>query len=143
MEKYDQLRGEEYINEYPPYSPQDLRRREATLTAAKLMLNAALTAPVAGGVPQIEAHMVYGQEEMEKARQQLVDYPWQEKGAKERKVVFLHLPKVEIVSDDLDIRAVALAGGREVAKAAGVAADYFEKKAEKPSKQKPSPSKVV
>jgi hypothetical protein len=84
-----------------------------------------------------------GQEELEKARQQLVDYPWQEKGTKERKIVFLHLPKVEIISNNLDIRAVALAGGREVAKAAGVAVDYFEKKAKKPTKKKPLPSQAV
>jgi len=29
------------------------------------MLDAALTAPFAGGVPSIEAHIVYGQEELE------------------------------------------------------------------------------
>ncbi|MGB9499196.1 MAG: DUF2148 domain-containing protein [Dissulfuribacterales bacterium] len=66
MERFDQLRGEEYINEWPRFSPQDMRRREATLVAAKLVLNAAMTAPVAGGVPQIDAHLVYGQEELEK-----------------------------------------------------------------------------
>lgn len=66
MERYDQLRGEAYINEWPRYSPQDLRRKEAVVLAAKLALNAALTAPVAGGVAQIEAQLVFGQEEMEK-----------------------------------------------------------------------------
>lgn len=66
MERFDQLRGEEYVNEWPRYSPQDLRRREATIIAAKLAMNAALTAPVAGGVPQIDAHLVYGQEELQK-----------------------------------------------------------------------------
>ena len=66
MERFDQLRGEEYINEWPRYSPQDLRRREATLIAAKLAVGAAMTAPVAGGVPQAEAHLVYGQEEMKR-----------------------------------------------------------------------------
>jgi len=35
------------------------------LEAARLMVNSALTAPLAGGVPQIEAHIVYGQEELE------------------------------------------------------------------------------
>ena len=71
MERFDQLRGEEYINEWPRHSPQDLRRREATLTAARLIMNAALTAPVAGGVPQIEAHLVYGQEELEEVARKM------------------------------------------------------------------------
>ena len=65
MERFDQLRGQEYITEYPQYSPQDLRRREAVIIAAKLALNAAMTAPVAGGVAQIEAQLVYGQEELQ------------------------------------------------------------------------------
>ncbi len=71
MERFDQLRGEEYINEWPRHSPQDLRRREAVLVAAKLVLNAALTAPVGGGVPQIEAQLVYGQEELEKVARKM------------------------------------------------------------------------
>lgn len=66
MEKYDQQRGEEYIEDWPQYSAQDLRRREGTIMAARLCLNAALTAPIAGGVPQIEAFIVYGQEELER-----------------------------------------------------------------------------
>lgn len=71
MERFDQLRGEEYISEWPRYSPQDLRRREATLIAAKLAVGAAMTAPVAGGVPQVDAHLVYGQEEMEKVARKM------------------------------------------------------------------------
>jgi uncharacterized ferredoxin-like protein len=66
MNKYDQFQGEEHVAEWPPYSPQDFRRKEGVLAAAKLALNAALTAPVAGGVSQIEAQLVYGQTEMEK-----------------------------------------------------------------------------
>lgn len=66
MERFDQLRGEEYVEDWPRHSPQDLRRREATIMAARLCMNAALTAPVAGGVPQVGAHIVYGQEELEK-----------------------------------------------------------------------------
>lgn len=73
MEKYDQQRGEEYISDWPRFSAQDLRRKEAAIMAAKLCLNAALTAPVAGGVPQIEAHVVYGQEEIEKAAKKMED----------------------------------------------------------------------
>lgn len=73
MEKFDNLRGEEFINEWPPHSPQDARRREGTLIAAKLALNAAMTAPVAGGVPQIDAQLVYGQEELEKIAMKMED----------------------------------------------------------------------
>ena len=65
MGKHDDFRGREHFYEYPPYSPQDLRRREGTLAAARLMVNAALTAPFAGGVCQVEAEIVYGQEEQE------------------------------------------------------------------------------
>lgn len=66
MERYDSLRGEEYMEEWPRHSPQDTRRREATVMAARLCMNAALTAPFAGGVPQVVAHLVFGQEELEK-----------------------------------------------------------------------------
>lgn len=66
MERFDQLRGEEFVDEWPRYSPQDLRRKEAVIMAARLCMNAALTAPCAGGVPQVTAHVVYGQEELEK-----------------------------------------------------------------------------
>jgi uncharacterized ferredoxin-like protein len=65
MEKYDQQRGEERMDEWPKFSPQDLRRREGTILAARLCINAAMTAPVAGGVPQVQATLVYGQEELE------------------------------------------------------------------------------
>lgn len=84
MDKYDQQRGEEYYNEWPRHSPQDLRRREATITAAKLALNSALTAPVAGGVPQIEAHLVYGQEELEKVARKMEEMAHTKKAWKQR-----------------------------------------------------------
>jgi uncharacterized ferredoxin-like protein len=54
-----------YVNEWPPHSPADQARRENSLVAAKLMMNAALTAPFAGGVPQIEGNIVYGSDELE------------------------------------------------------------------------------
>jgi uncharacterized ferredoxin-like protein len=54
-----------YIDENLQYSPQDMNRRRNTLEAARLMVNAALTAPQGGGVPQVEAEIVYGQEEQE------------------------------------------------------------------------------
>jgi uncharacterized ferredoxin-like protein len=54
-----------YMDENLQYSPQDMNRRENTLVAARLMVNAALTAPQGGGVPQIEAEILYGQDEQE------------------------------------------------------------------------------
>ncbi len=71
--QHDDFRGREYIYEYPPYSPQDLRRREGTLLAARLMVNAALTAPFAGGVCQVEAEIVYGQREQEDLARKMED----------------------------------------------------------------------
>jgi uncharacterized ferredoxin-like protein len=68
MRKYVEdldFHGEEYVNEWTPWSPQDIRRKKGVLEAARIMLNSALTAPFAGGVPQIEGHLVYGQEELE------------------------------------------------------------------------------
>ena len=54
-----------YIDENLQYSPQDMNRRKNTLVAARLIVNAALTAPQGGGVPQVEAEIVYGQDEQE------------------------------------------------------------------------------
>jgi uncharacterized ferredoxin-like protein len=71
MDSFDRLRGEEYLSDWPRYSAQDLRRKQGTVAAARLALNAALTAPVAGGVPQIEAQLVYGQEELEKVARKM------------------------------------------------------------------------
>jgi uncharacterized ferredoxin-like protein len=51
--------------DWPPYSPTDQNRRENTVVAAKLMLNAALTAPNVGGLPMTEGEIVYGEEEQE------------------------------------------------------------------------------
>lgn len=55
----------EYINEWPPYAPPDQAKKQNVLTAARLMVNAALTAPFTGGVPSHEAEIVHGQEELE------------------------------------------------------------------------------
>lgn len=77
------------------------------------------------GLSRFETHeplpariLIYnGEENLEEARQQLTTYPWLEK--KKEGVEFLHLPKVEILPLDFDIQAIALAGGKEVVKAAG------------------------
>ncbi|SFG93862.1 Uncharacterized protein, contains ferredoxin domain [Desulfotomaculum arcticum] len=53
------------INDWPPFAPSDMARREGSLNVARLMANAALTAPKGGGVDQIECCIVYGQQEQE------------------------------------------------------------------------------
>jgi uncharacterized ferredoxin-like protein len=53
------------FREWPPYSPTDQNRRENAIMAAKLMMNAALTAPNVGGLPMTEGEVVYGEEEQE------------------------------------------------------------------------------
>lgn len=55
-----------YINEWPPYSPADINKKENVLLAAKLMANAALTTPLMGGVDQIEVVLVWGEEDQER-----------------------------------------------------------------------------
>ncbi len=70
------------------------------------------------------------EEDLEKAKDELLAYSWPS--------FFLHLPKVEILPADFDIRAVALSGGREVAKAAGIEVLEPEvKKEEKEGEEKP------
>ncbi|PIP38600.1 MAG: hypothetical protein COX19_11770 [Desulfobacterales bacterium CG23_combo_of_CG06-09_8_20_14_all_51_8] len=54
-----------HIDEWPPYSPADQAKKDNVLIAAKLMVNAALTAPSTGGVPGQEAEIAYGQKELE------------------------------------------------------------------------------
>jgi len=67
-------------------------------------------------------------DQSEEVRQQLVSYPWLEE--KKEAVEFLHLPKVEVLPVYFDIEAIALAGGKEVAKAAGLVLE------EKPAEEK-------
>ena len=55
-----------YYNEWPRYSPPDEARKENALQAARLMLNAAITAPVMGGVPQTEGAIIWGYEDQNK-----------------------------------------------------------------------------
>jgi uncharacterized ferredoxin-like protein len=54
-----------HIDEWPPYSPSDLAKKENVLMVAKLMVNAALTAPFTGGVPGHEAEIAHGKKELE------------------------------------------------------------------------------
>lgn len=55
----------EYINEWPPYTPPDQAKKDNVLSAARLMVNAALTAPFTGGVPSHEAEIVHGREDLD------------------------------------------------------------------------------
>lgn len=59
-----------------------------------------------------------GRSTLETARQQLLAHSWKAKGGK---LPFLHFPKVEILSEEETVKAVAVAGGAEAAKAIGIA----------------------
>lgn len=53
------------MTDWPPHTKGDEARREGSIAAAKLMANAAQTAPKAGGVDGIECELVYGYDELE------------------------------------------------------------------------------
>ena len=53
-------------DEWPPNTPADAARKENVLLAARLMANAAMTAPVMGGQDQMEVVLIWGEEEQEK-----------------------------------------------------------------------------
>lgn len=57
--------------------------------------------------------------DLEETKQLLLQHPWQ---APAKKLPFLHFPKVEILPADFTVRAIALAGGTEVARAIGLLA---------------------
>lgn len=57
--------------------------------------------------------LLYNGEDLEEAKQTLLDFTWEEK------LPFLHVPKIEILPIDFDITSVCLAGGSEVAKSLG------------------------
>jgi hypothetical protein len=84
--------------------------------------------------PRILLYNSSSTEELEKAKQELMSWTWQE-----GTVEFLHLPKVEILAEDFDIKAVALAGGREVAKAEGIQVSPVEEKEPFPVEEKKEP----
>lgn len=60
-----------HTKEFPWFSPSDLNRREHAIEAAKLMLNAAYTAPTAGGVDHMEGEIVWGEEEQEEIAEKM------------------------------------------------------------------------
>lgn len=59
------------VNEWPLYSPPDQNKKENVLLVARLMVNAALTAPFTGGVHGIEAEIAHGQAELEKVAREM------------------------------------------------------------------------
>jgi uncharacterized ferredoxin-like protein len=65
------------IRDWPPYSPTDQNRRENTVVAAKLMVNAALTAPNVGGLPMTEGEIVYGEEEQEEIARKMEELAYE------------------------------------------------------------------
>ena len=52
-----------HCNEFPWHAPSDQNRRENSILAAKLMINAAFTAPTTGGVDHVECELVWGENE--------------------------------------------------------------------------------
>jgi len=56
-----------------------------------------------------------GEEKLEEVRQQLINFSWQDE-----KVSFLHLPKVEILPADFDIKAIVFASASQMADVKGI-----------------------
>jgi len=54
------------IQEWPQHTPADQARRKNVVVAARLMANAALTAPCASGAPKVEAHILSDFNEQER-----------------------------------------------------------------------------
>ncbi len=55
--------------------------------------------------------------DLEEIKQLLLEHPWQ---APQKRLPFLHFPKIEILPADFTVRAIALSGGTEVARAIGL-----------------------
>lgn len=55
------------------------------------------------------------EEKLEEARQELINWSWPQEG----KIIFLHLPKIEILAVDFDIKALVLASASQIAEIKG------------------------
>lgn len=64
--------------------------------------------------------LLFNGQDMEDARQILTSFPWQTSPGENKKLPFFHLPKIEILPYGFDITAIALSGGKEVAKSLGM-----------------------
>jgi len=60
-----------HSKEFPWFSPPDMNRRKHAVEAAKLMLNAAHTAPCTGGVDHMEAELVWGEQEQDEIAEKM------------------------------------------------------------------------
>ena len=60
-----------YIEEWPPHAPNDLARQETVVQVARIMANAAITAPSQGGVQMAECHIVYGAAELDRVAKKM------------------------------------------------------------------------
>jgi hypothetical protein len=69
-----------------------------------------------------------GEEKIEQARQDLINWPWLEE-----KITFLHLPKVEILSADFDIKAIVLASASQMAEVQGL--EVVQEEIKKPQEE--------
>jgi uncharacterized ferredoxin-like protein len=65
------------FRDWPPYSPSDQERRENAIIAAKLMMNAAFTAPSIGGIPMTEGEIIYGEEEQEQIARKMEELAYE------------------------------------------------------------------
>ena len=68
-----------------------------------------------------------GEEKIEQARQDLINWPWPEE-----KITFLHLPKVEILPADFDIKAIVLASASQMAEVQGLEEEVLSAPVESP-----------
>jgi uncharacterized ferredoxin-like protein len=74
-----------HVNEWPLYSPSDQNKKENVLLVARLMVNAAMTAPFTGGVQDCEAEIAHGQMELEKIAREMERLAHQEAPKKLKK----------------------------------------------------------
>ncbi len=76
-------------------------------------------------IDSLPARMILynGHKDFEEDKQQLLSYDWEDK------LPFIHFPKVESLDSDVTIKAVALAGGSEVAQSLGIEIKEKEKTA--------------
>ena len=65
------------VQDWPRYSPADQARRENVLEAAKLIMNAALTAPTAAGAGEFEGHILSGIDEQEEVARKMEELAYE------------------------------------------------------------------
>ena len=84
-------------------SVKSQEKKEVSLQVAQLLKNYA-------HVEVLPSRMILydGDSDLELIRQELMSYPWTQKHA------FLHFPKVEIINEEMEVKAVAVAAGTEM-----------------------------